>query len=149
MKHNLSIDRGEKYLSMFWDVLSNNLRKKYNTQPVHNLSEIKYLMNLFPENIDCFVCLENNEVIAGVILFKTLKVAHTQYIASSDLGRSLFGLDFLFDFLIKKSIKENYDWFNFGVSTELNGQKLNVNLYDYKSGFGAGSTLYYTFRLEF
>ena len=149
IKHDLRIEKGDKYISMFWNILRNNLNKKYNVQPVHSLSEIKYLINLFPENIECFVCLKNDEVIAGVILFKTLNVVHTQYIASCEFGKSICALDFLFDFLIQKSIKGDYDWFNFGVSTELNGQKLNVNLYDYKSGFGAGSTLYYTFKLEF
>ena len=100
-------------------------------------------------NIECIVCLNNDKVIAGVLLFKTNRVIHTQYIASNEEGKSICALDYLFDYLIKRSIEKDYYWLNFGISTEENGFVLNNNLYNFKTEFGAGSTLYNTYQVEF
>ena len=146
--NNLEIASGEKFINSFWEVLSENLLTKYGVKPVHTIEEIKFLLSLFPNNIECIVCLHQKQLIAGVLLFKNKNVIHTQYISSNDQGKSLNALDFIFDHLINRSKLENLDWFNFGISTENNGLNLNNSLYKFKSEFGAGSSVYYTYHLN-
>lgn len=148
LNYDLKIDTGDNYLTLFWEILSENLQTKFGVKPTHNISEISYLANLFPKNIECVICLNESRVIAGVILFKTSNVIHSQYISANEEGKAISGLDFIFDYLIKRSIEQKFSWFNFGISTEENGYKLNENLYKYKSEFGSGSTLYNTYQID-
>jgi hypothetical protein len=122
-------------LAAFWAILEDNLRERYSRKPVHTLDEIELLRRRFPENIRLFVARANGRVAGGTLVYLSDQVAHAQYIASDRIGRELCVLDLLFLSLIEKLRGPRY--FDFGISTEAEGTRLNRGLIEYKEGFGA------------
>jgi len=131
----------------FWSVLEHNLHTGYNRKPVHSLDEIQLLHSLFPENIKLFGAFIDNNLVAGVLVYETYKVAHTQYIASSDEGRKCGALDLLFFHLITERYR-NKPYLDFGISTESEGKYLNQGLVDYKEGFGGRAVMYDSYEIN-
>lgn len=134
------ISKSTDYAS-FWLVLEENLLQRYNVKPVHNLAEIELLAARFPDNIHLHVCLQDKEILAGVVVYATPKVAHIQYISASAAGKSIGALDFLFASLIE-SVYSEHSYFDFGISTEQDGQVLNQGLIEQKEGFGARAIIH-------
>ena len=125
----------------FWSILKHNLENRYNKAPVHSLIEIDSLYKTFQDNIKLYTALLNNETIAGVVLYITANVIHVQYIAATDVGKSIGALDFLFNHLINDDVFTS-PIFDFGQSTENMGDYLNENLIFQKEGFGGRGTVY-------
>lgn len=122
-------------LSSFWEILTEILASRHKTKPVHSVEEICYLANLFPENIKLYTCNDQENILAGVVMFITKNTAHAQYIATSDDGLTKGALDLLFFKLIELYKHKRY--FSFGISNENNGKFLNEGLIAQKEGFGA------------
>lgn len=135
LKSNLEIIEMQS-LKEYWSLLSNVLKKQHDIEPVHSLGEIELLKSKFPDNIKCYVAKQNEEVLAGTLIFETPLVAHTQYIATSEKGREIGAFDLTIDYLIKNIYFEK-KFFNFGISTEDSGRYLNKGLISQKEGFGA------------
>ncbi|MDL2299975.1 GNAT family N-acetyltransferase, partial [Bacteroides sp. OttesenSCG-928-E20] len=131
----------------FWEILEGILWNKYNTRPVHTPEEMELLQAQFPQNIHLHTVCSNNCVLAGCVVYETSEVAHIQYIASNDEGKSMGALDLLFDYLINKLYIEKR-YIDFGVSVEQGGWFLNEGLLFQKEGFGARSIVYDTYELE-
>lgn len=129
----------------FWRVLNDNLRKKYKTEAVHTLDEITSLKYKFNENIRLFEANYKDETVAGVVIYQTEKVAHVQYIASTDKGKEVCALDCIFDGLINEYYI-SMPVFDFGTSTEDMGKYLNETLIFQKEGFGARGIVYDIYR---
>lgn len=134
-------------LDRFWDILSRNLAHKYATQPVHSVEEMQSLISSFPDNIFLHTAELDGEVLAGVVVYLSEKVAHVQYISASDKGKELGALDYLFHILISEKYK-HMDYFDFGTSTEDMGAYLNESLIFQKEGFGGRGIVYPVFELE-
>lgn len=122
----------------FWPVLEHNLESAHGRKPVHTLGEIRRLQACFPENIKLFCAFVNTAIVAGTVIYESHKVAHAQYTASSDLGRSCGALDLLLFHLLTESYADK-EYFDFGVSSESDGQYLNSGLVEFKEGFGGRS----------
>lgn len=138
-KLNISIVEGYDELDLFWnDILIPNLMDKHGVKPVHSLEEIKFLASHFPHNIIQHNIYLNNKIVAGCTMFLNNCIAHAQYISSSHEGRETGCLDYLFDFLISQKYKE-FDYFDFGICNENDGQLINLGLLDWKEGFGSRS----------
>jgi hypothetical protein len=137
-----------KSCNELWNVLSANLHKKHGALPVHSTEEISTLIQLFPNNIKTMAVNYKENLIAGLVLFLSHNVVHAQYIASSDVGYELSALDLLFDHAINLYRQQGFKWFDFGISTEQMGMKLNTGLYQFKMEFGSGSALHEFYRLE-
>lgn len=139
-KQNLII-REETNLAAFWnDLLIPNLRDKYNSKPVHSLTEIQLLRDRFPENIRHFNVYQHEELVCGTTLFMTKNVAKPQYIAGSELNNALGSLDYLYDFLIQDiAIAQGKTYFDFGPSHEKEGLQVVANINFWKESFGAHS----------
>lgn len=120
----------------FWkEILEPNLQFRYQTKPVHSLSEIKLLQARFPDNIkQCNVYLKGN-LMAGATMFLTTKVAHCQYISATDEGRANGCLNFLFKELIDNHLK-SYRYFDFGIVNEREGRDINQGMLFWKESFG-------------
>lgn len=135
-KQNGLIVKQSDDFATFWQILTDRLRKTHNTLPVHNLSEIDLLHYRFPNNIKLFSCYKGSVMQAGVVIYESEKVAHVQYIATSDQGSDLCALDLIFAELLS-----NYyctkAFFDLGTSDENDGRYLNKGLIDQKEGFGA------------
>lgn len=128
-------------LESYWDILTENLQEKYNIQPTHSYAEIERLHLKFPNNIRLFGAFQDSKMLAGVLIFQTDRVAHAQYIASTDAGREMGSLDLTFSELIE-FYKGKVRYFSFGISTEENGIKLNSGLIEFKESFGARSIVH-------
>lgn len=130
----------------FWQLLKKNLKKEYGAEPTHTLNEIEYLASKFPENIQLFTAELNQTILSGTVLFINNKVAHTQYIGSSDQGHKYHSLDYLLSKMIDRYNEKKY--FSFGICTENKGQYLNEGLAFFKESFGARGVVNLTFQLS-
>lgn len=131
----------------FWKLLTRNLQERHSVMPVHTLSEIELLNSRFPNNIRLFTATKDGELLAGVVIYESEVCAHSQYIATSQKGRDISALDYLFSYLIKERYKDT-KYFDFGISTEDNGKVLNCGLLSQKEGFGASATIYKSYKIE-
>jgi hypothetical protein len=126
----------------FWnELLIPNLAEKYQAKPVHSLEEITKLKALFPNNIRQFNVYEEGVLIAGSTIFETSTVAHSQYISGKEGKNELGGLDLLHYYLITEVYKTKR-FFDFGISNEENGQKINGGLSYWKESFGASTIVH-------
>lgn len=132
----------------FWEkLLLPNLQKKHQTNPVHTVVEMQKLMETFPENIQLFTVYDGAELIAGTLLFITPKVIHSQYIASSENKNETGSLDGLHYHLMTK-VFPHHCWFDFGISNEQNGRKLNKGLSYWKQSFGASTVIQDVYKVK-
>lgn len=123
----------------FWnEILIPNLAQKHQAKPVHSLQEIIKLKTLFPENIRQFNVFQNGVIVAGTTIFESENVTHCQYISGKDDKNELGGLDLLFQHLISDVFK-NKRFFDFGISNENQGRKLNNGLSYWKESYGAST----------
>ena len=139
-KNNLVI-KEELNFELFWnEILIPNLEKKHVAKPVHSLTEIVDLQQKFPKNIRHFNVYHEDKIVAGTTVFITDKVAHPQYISGNEQKNELGSLDFLYNHLITEVFKDK-NFFDFGISHEQNGKKINLGLLFWKESFGAKTTV--------
>jgi hypothetical protein len=131
----------------FWRVLEKVLSVRHGARAVHSIDEIKMLQNRFSQNIRLFAAFYEGEMVAGVVVFASKTVAHSQYIASTALGRELGALDLVFSQLIDDVFLEK-PWFSFGISTESQGNVLNIGLIEQKEGFGARACIQHFYEIS-
>ena len=132
----------------FWQVLESRLESKYKTTPVHSLAEIELLHSRFPENIRLFrITDEEENTLAGAILYITDNVAHLQYSSTTTEGRNKGALDYLHKYLLTERLADK-EYFDFGTSVEDGGRTLNCGLIAYKEGFGGRAVVYDTYIID-
>jgi hypothetical protein len=145
---NKLIIKEENSFDAFWNqVLIPNLENRHEAKPVHTVAEITKLKDLFPENIKQFNVYKGEQIIAGTTVFETNKVAHCQYISKFEKEGNLGSLDFLYDFLINDKYKDKR-YFDFGISNEGQGKKLNEGLSNWKESFGASTIIHDFYEVE-
>ena len=136
--------------NVFWPVLKANLMHIHGVKPVHSLAEIERLAVAFPDNIHLHLAQgsqgSSGDVLAGVITYVSDEVAHAQYIAASEEGRTCGALDLLFAHLLEKTYAKKC-YFDFGISNENAGRHLNVGLIEQKEGFGARAVVHDQYEL--
>ena len=131
----------------FWEILSANLRERYQLDPVHSVEEIRLLARRFPEQIRLYGAFKDATLVAGAVLYLAKQVCHVQYNAASVDGKSLGAQDFLFDHLLQ-AYSTSHRYFDFGVSTEQDGRYLSTGLVGYKEGFGGRCVVHDFFRIN-
>ncbi|MBJ2235123.1 GNAT family N-acetyltransferase [Pseudomonas sp. Env-44] len=127
--------------------LLSKVLERFDSKPVHSLSEIELLMSRFPENIKVFGAVLEGQLLAAAMVFDFGHIVHTQYLAASDAGRQVGALDFVLNNLIS-DVYGNRQYFSFGISTEDGGQVLNEGLVSQKEGFGARAVVHDFYRME-
>lgn len=138
----------ENDFESFWNqVLIPNLEERHGAKPVHSVEEIKLLKSLFPANIRQFNVYHNDKIVAGTTVFESERVAHCQYISKYEKEANLGSLDFLYHFLITKAFA-NKRFFDFGISNEAQGKKLNDGLSYWKESFGASTIIHDFYEVE-
>lgn len=137
-KAGITIRKSQDYASC-WKILSDNLSTRFDVAPTHSLAEIQLLASRCQE-ISLYLAYLNAQPIAGVVMFDFGQVAHTQYIAPSQLARETGAVDLLIETLISDVYAER-TYFNFGTSTTQGGQYLNEGLCAQKEMFGGRSTI--------
>ena len=138
LRAGAQITAGNQHMRALWDLLEDNLRRRHRTQPVHTLAEITTLATRFPDRLRVIVALVDGKIEAGILLFLTDRVAHAQYIASSERGHEVNALDPVLESAIEESRLDGRRYFDFGISTENQGRALNEGLNRFKNEFGAG-----------
>ncbi len=132
----------------YWQLLSSLLDERYETRPVHTLDEMRLLHSRFPDNIKLYTATLNDELLAGVVMYLSGPVAHSQYIGASPRGKDSKALTLLFDHLIKESTQEGYRYFDFGISNEDHGRYLNEGLVQQKCRLGGRGIVYNVFEVN-
>jgi len=146
----VTIATGPELAAPLWNVLEENLTRKHGVRPVHSLEEIQLLSERFPNEIRFTAAILAGQVIAGIVLFDTPVVSHSQYIASSETGYDVGALDMVFEAAIEHAAATKRRYFDFGISNEDQGRILNQSLYGFKHEFGSGGAVheFYEARLD-
>jgi hypothetical protein len=136
----------ESQFELFWkEILIPNLQKKHGVDPVHTAQEMILLNKKFPHNIRHFNVYNGDKIVAGTTVFITDTVAHLQYISKNE--DELGSLDFLYYHLITQTFAHK-KYFDFGISNEEQGKKLNQGLAFWKESFGARSVVQDFYEVE-
>lgn len=148
-KHDLTLSHEQSgdNLEQFFELLGEVLQDRHDTTPTHTIDEMKFLQSRFPKNIKVHSVFESNQMVAGALMFLTPKVAHTQYLATSERGRDTSALDLVLDHLINDAYT-HIPYFNFGISNENGGKVLNEGLCRQKEMFGGRSTAQLTYQIK-
>jgi len=131
----------------FMEIEETLLQTKYNEKPVHSAAEIDLLASRFPENIKLFAAHVEGKMVAGVIMYESVNVAHAQYIGSTELGRKKSSLDAILSFLLH-DYYAGKRYFDFGKSTDRDGIGINAGVLQYKESYGARATTYDFYELN-
>ena len=131
----------------YWHLLSSLLDERYDTRPVHTLQEMALLQGRFPDHIRLYTATLDGELLAGVVMYLSLPVAHCQYIGASPHGKETKALTLLFDWLIGECTSAGYLYFDFGISNENHGRYLNEGLVRQKCRLGGRGIAYNTLEV--
>ena len=132
----------------YWQLLSSLLDERYDTRPVHTIEEITLLQGRFPNNIRLYTATLGTELLAGVVLYLSMPVAHCQYIGATPLGKESKALTLLFEHLINEYQRLGFRYFDFGISNEDHGRYLNEGLVRQKSRLGGRGIAYNIFEIS-
>ncbi len=142
------IIKEEEVFESFWnEILIPNLNERHDAEPVHSFAEMNLLKNNFPKNIRQFNVYFNDKIVAGTTVFESETVAHCQYISKYEKDENLGSLDFLYHFLITEVFADKR-FFDFGISNEDQGRKLNEGLSYWKESFGASTIVHDFYEVE-
>ncbi|MEI9917918.1 MAG: GNAT family N-acetyltransferase [Bacteroidota bacterium] len=144
-KENFTITESND-CSRFWnEVLTPNLRDRYETEPVHTSQEMDLLLSRFPNNIMLYEVV-GSEIAAGIVAYIYEDCVHAQYISSTEAGRDHGALDLLVDHLITKFSGKKY--FSLGTSNNEGGPGLNSGVVTWKEGFGARTFVHDFYEID-
>lgn len=139
-KHDLRVCHDDPNLASYWRLLEATLEARHDAHPVHSLAEIALLQRRFPQQIKLYACYEGSDLIAGVLVFESQRVARTQYIAANERGRELGALDLILDHLLSVAYADK-PYFDFGTSHDPESGALNGGLIEQKESFGARAVM--------
>lgn len=126
----------EDDLSAFWNlVLIPRLQQKFNSKPVHSIDEITFLKEKFANNIFQYNVYLEDEILAGITIFKTDKVVKSQYGAITESGEKYRALDYLYINLINE-YSNKFDFFDMGTVDDDSELGYNVGLLNQKKELG-------------
>ena len=137
-------------LREFHELLKECLIERHNTLPVHNLEELSLLSQRFSEEIKIWGIKERGSdiLLGAVCVYITRKCVHCQYIATSKEGRALNVLPVLIHHMIESYQKAGKRYFDFGISNEDGGWKLNRGLNRQKTSMGATGVAYQRYEIN-
>lgn len=126
----------EDFHSLLVETLS-----KHRVTPVHSLNELQLLKSRFPDSIRFFGAFSGDRLVASALIYDFGKLVHSQYLASSEHGRSVGALDYLLAHLLTE-IFSHKRYFSFGISTDNQGHDLNEGLLFQKESFGGRAVVH-------
>lgn len=140
-KQKLDIVFDDIAMEEYYSILSNNL-KKHDATPTHSLEEMIKLKHLFPTEYILVTAKVEGKTIAGVWLLKpTPNTLHTFYIAIDYEYKSVYPLYSVFNELITYGKDNQFDFLNFGISTEDGGKVINKGLFNFKESFNGNGVV--------
>ena len=145
-RDRLTVQRTQEF-SRFMAIAEANLQERHGVRPTHTAAEMQLLANLFPENIKLFTADRNGEMLGGVIIYESEKVAHGQYRSATEEGMRLGAVDAIMDVLLNDVYKDK-PYHDFGISTQDNGRILDAGLIQNKESYGGRATVYDFYELN-
>lgn len=133
----------------FHAILTQSLRDRHDTTPVHSPDEMLMLHSRFPESIQLWIASSAGEDLAGTWVFAGPRVHHAQYCAASSRGHKQHAQTVVNVAAMEQARADGANFFSFGASTVDNGTVLNEGLWRFKRSFGAGTAVqdFYLFEL--
>lgn len=129
----------------FWPVLENNLADRHGVRPVHTVEEIELLHSRFPRHIVQYNAYYEGTVVAGLTFYLSPQVLHGQYCSSTPVGKEVGAVDAIYERAMYEDFPD-YQYLDFGRSTEGDGSILNHGLVAQKEGFGGRAICYDTYE---
>lgn len=145
-KSNMLMQENKHWPEM-WEMLAIRLSERHKASPTHTLAEIQSLQQSFPEHIKLYAATIDNKIMAGIVVYQTQQVVHAQYISTSEQGCQLGALDFLINGILEK-YQNKVRYFDFGISTEDRGKRINYGLVKQKEEFGGASTIHQIYHID-
>lgn len=133
-------------LAAYWAIVEELLAGR-GSKPVHSRTEIEKLKRCFPERIRLFAAFRDGDMVAGVLIFESERVARAQYIASTAAGKESYALDLVFSVLLNEYYVDK-PFFDFGTTTLDGGRSINIGLSDQKEGFGARTVVHDRYEID-
>ncbi len=143
--NGVTVEKNKEYAE-FYDLVSAALQR-HGVAPVHSEEEIRLLAGKFDDSINLFCAYKDGNLLSAVLVYDFGHVVHTQYMASNDIGKKCGALDYLLSHLIDVEYSDR-EYFDFGISTENDGQKLNSGLVFQKEGFGGRAVVHDFYRIS-
>ena len=137
-------ESGAEAYAQFHAILEECLRDRHGSTPVHTYAEMIDIQSRVGGAVELWLARDaSGDCLAGtwIFLFSKNSTWHTQYIASTQKGRDYFAVDLLLESAIRAAEQVGIRSFSFGASTESAGLLLNEGLFNFKAGFGHGSTI--------
>jgi len=144
VKNGLVLRKNDNFEEYF-KIVNNQLQKKYGINAVHNAKEMQLLFSRFPQNINIYGVYKDDIMLGGALLYIDKNVIHAQYLCTNEEGRKNRAMDFLIISLLRDHFN-NYQYFDFGISTEQGGHFLNKALIRTKEEFGGTAVCFETYR---
>ncbi len=139
---------GVGHAAALWPVVTATLQARHGVHPVHSLEEMLDLHTRFPTQIRFLAAVYGDTVVAGAVLFACPRAVHVQYSVASEAGRAVAALDAVLEHAIAAAQADGARYFDFGISTEEGGRRLNAGLAQYKREFGAGTCTYDHYSID-
>lgn len=136
LRNNLKIVIEDNFAPFWNNILIPNLKNKHGINPVHSLEEITLLASRFPDNIKQVSVYKEDTIVAGTTVFLTKTTIHPQYVSGNSTKNSYGSLDLAYNFIINHFAKGKR-YFDFNISSEEQGKKLNSGLIFWKESCGA------------
>jgi Acetyltransferase (GNAT) domain len=131
----------------FMDLVRSGLTTKYNVVPTHTKEDMELLAGRFPQNIRLFGAYRGEQLRAGALVYEGTNVAHVQYGAGADDAKREGALECIYDELLERRYA-TIRYFDWGISTEQAGRRLNPSLVQNKEGYGARGIAYDLYQLD-
>lgn len=139
-KFNLVVNHD---FNSYWNlVLKPRLLDKYNSKPVHSLSEINLLASRFPDQIKQYLVYSDDKLLAGVTFFIKDTIVKSQYAAATVNGMKTRALEYLYVEAIRSFKHSGLQYLDFGHVNDRDGV-INKGLKRFKEELGASSQLMY------
>ncbi len=139
--------RESQEFEQFFSIVEARLQERHGVKPVHSASEILKLQQLFPDNIKLYAAHYREEMVAGMVVYLSDRVCHSQYISSTPEGRDLRAVDYLTLELVEQ-MASSKRYFDFGISNTDQGRVLDSSLCRQKEEFGGRGVAHEFFRME-
>ncbi|MET4347009.1 hypothetical protein ABIC08_007774 [Bradyrhizobium sp. RT9b] len=144
-KANLVVAASDR-LDAFHELLCEQANER-GRQVLHTLSELQLLKSRFPDQIVLYEASADGLLQAGALIYDFGGTVHTQYLGSSELGRTNGALDLVISELVNSRYADRR-YFSFGISTEQAGQFLNEGLVAQKEGFGGRGVVHDFYEMD-
>ncbi len=136
----------------FHNILTHTL-EKFNTSPIHTVSDlISFFKQIIPNNVKFYGVYNGDKAIAAgmIFCFDGTKVLHAQNLSATHNDNQEFSAStFLYYNVIKEAKALGYKKVSWGISTENNGQQINLGLIKNKEDYNSKYTLNRTFYKEY